>query len=355
MFGSHHSNTALGIDIGTTSIKAAEVTSNGKGVFTLSNYALLEISGHLEHFNNTLQSSSLKPLESDIIDYLKLLKSKANFKTNHVTVSLPAFSAFTTLLELPMANSKETAQSLSQVAKNYIPIPIATANLDWIKVGEKTYPDGAKKQRIFLISIPNDRIEAYTQMFARAGFQIDSFEVENRSATRALTFKTDSPQLIIDIGGRSTSISVGQKGIIKYSGQTDFSSDSLTQALSSALNINPRRADTMKRQIPIIGQGGNHELSTILIPVIDVILNEAKRIVTGFESSYGQKIAGVILTGSGSNMPGFDAYVAEQMHLPVSSGNALTNCAYPVELESFAKHLGPTLTVAIGLALKNLI
>ena len=353
MFGSSHSNVSLGIDIGTTSIKAAEVTSNGKGVFTLSNYAILETAGHFDHFNNTLQSSSLKPLESDIIGYLKLLKAKAGFKTNKVTISLPAFTAFTTLLELPTSSSKDTAQALGDAAKTYIPIPLSTVTLDWVKVGEKTFPDGSKKQQVFLVSIPNERIETASSIFKDAGFELDSYEIENRSVVRALTLKEEKPQLIIDIGGRSTSISVGHKGILKYSGQTDFSSDSLTQALATALNINPRRADTMKRQIQIIGQGGNHELSTILIPIIDVILTEAKRIVAGFESSYQDKVAGVILAGSGGNMPGFEAYVSQQIGLPVTAGNALKTCTYPVEIEPFAKQLGPTLTVAIGLALKN--
>ena len=256
---------------------------------------------------------------------------------------------------MPEMNTKDISQSLSIEAKHYVPIPISAATLDWIKVGEKVYPDGSKKQLIFLVSIPNEKIEHYHTIFAESGFQLESYEIENMSAVRALTWKLPEPQLLIDIGGRSTALSVGHAGALKYSGQTDFSSGSLTQALASALNISARRADALKHQTQIVGQGGNHELSTILIPIIDVIINEASRIKTGFENSYSSKVAGVIISGSGANMPGFDAYLSQQLSLPVITANPLSTISYPPELASVAHSLGATLTVAIGLALKNLI
>lgn len=352
---SHSSSVSLGIDIGTTNIKAAELSATGKDSFQLSNYAILETAGNLDHVNNALQSSSLKPLESDLVSYLQLLQREAKFKTNKVTVSLPAFTAFTTLLEMPEMGSKETVQSLTTEAKHYIPIPISTATLDWIKVGEKIYPDGSKKQLIFLVSIPNEKIETYHDIFAKAGLQLEAYEIENMSSVRALTWKLATPHLIIDIGGRSTALSVGTQGLLKYSGQTDFSSGSMTQALATALNVSARRADVLKRQTQIVGQGGNHELSTILIPIIDVIINEANRIKSGFESSYAQKVEGVIIAGSGANMPGFDSYLAKQFGLPVTTANPLGPLAFPPEITSFSKELSATLTVAIGLALKNLL
>jgi Tfp pilus assembly PilM family ATPase len=59
LFGS---NTYIGIDIGTTSIKVAEIkqAKNGKGI--LKNYGILETYNYLEQFNEALQTSSLKLL-----------------------------------------------------------------------------------------------------------------------------------------------------------------------------------------------------------------------------------------------------------------------------------------------------
>lgn len=350
---STHGRVAVGVDIGTTTIKAAEITQTGNAAYALSNYGILEIANHLEHFNNALQSSSLRPLDSDLISYLSILKQRTGFRTNHVIASLPSFTAFTTLMEVPLMSAGETTRSLSVRVKDYIPVPISEVTLDWIKVGQKTYPDGSKKQQVFLVSIPNQKIESYLHIFGQAGFILDAFEVEHLSAARALTLHGDKAALIIDIGGRSTAFTVAKGGVVLFAGQTDFSSSSLTQALATALNISPRRADALKRQTTIVGGGGSHELSTILVPIIDVILNEANRARTGFETAFNEKIAGVVLSGSGAGMPGLETYLAKQLNVPVVVADTLHAISYPPEIKAFSKELGSTLTVAVGLALKK--
>jgi type IV pilus assembly protein PilM len=356
LFKSTHSRSvALGIDIGTTNIKVAELTESAAGTYALSNYAILETSGHLEHFNNALQSSSLRPLDSDLISYLTLLKQNNSFKTDRAVASLPPFAALTTLIEIPMMSPGDTNKSLSVQVKDYLPVPINEVTLDWIKIGEKTYPDGTKKQQVFLVSIPNEKIENYARIFGQAGFILDGFEVEHVSLARALTRGVAAPTLIIDIGGRSTSFTVAKGGVALFAGQTDFSSNSLTQALATALNISPRRADVLKQQTVIVGGGGGHELSTILVPIIDVILSEANRALTGFQNTFHEKITSVLVAGGGASMPGLDTYLAKQLALPVTVANALTKVGYPPEIGPFSKELGSSLSVAIGLALKKLI
>jgi len=356
LFKTNHSkSTALGIDIGTTSIKAAEISETGKGTYSLSNYAILETSGHLDHFNNALQSSSLRPLDSDLISYLTVLKEHGAFKTNRVVASLPSFAALTTLIEIPSMSAGETAKSISVQVKDYLPLPITEVTLDWIKIGEKIYPDGSRKQQVFLVSIPNEKIENYARIFGQAGFILEGFEVEHVSIARALSRSVLEPTLVIDLGGRSTSFTVVRKGIALFAGQTDFSSNSLTQALATALNISPRRADTLKRQTKIVGGGGGHELSTILVPIIDVILNEANRAINGFQNTFHEKISGALVTGGGASMPGLAEYLSKQLNLPVDVGNVFSSIGYPPEIGPFCKELGATLTVATGLALKKLI
>jgi len=59
----------LGIDIGTTSIKAVEI-SKGKIKPELKNYGILESYGHLERINSAIQTSSLKIAENDTAELL---------------------------------------------------------------------------------------------------------------------------------------------------------------------------------------------------------------------------------------------------------------------------------------------
>src|SRR3989344_4607318 len=88
----------LGVDIGTTSIKVAEV-SKADGPPTLNNYGILETYGYLERFNEALQTSSLKLSEKNIAGYLKILLEHSRIRARTAIASIPAFLAFSTLIE----------------------------------------------------------------------------------------------------------------------------------------------------------------------------------------------------------------------------------------------------------------
>src|SRR3989344_736701 len=114
----------LGVDIGTTSIKVVEFRKSQKGI-ELTNYGFLESYGHLERLNNAIQTSTLKMMDQEIIGLLKLLIKNSGVKTVDAVASLPAFSAFTTLLEIPVMSSEDTGKAMKFQAKQYIPLPIS--------------------------------------------------------------------------------------------------------------------------------------------------------------------------------------------------------------------------------------
>jgi len=353
-FFSKKQKIGVGIDIGTTTVKAVQLEKSQNQIF-LTNYAILESLGKTNQMTHVLQTSSSNLLDSELVEYLHTLKEKVKFKTNRVHVSLPGFSAFTTLLEIPKMSQGGTTEAVTSHAEQYIPLPLTTVNLDWIKVGEGENAEGKKVQYIFLVSIPNEKIETYTQIFHKAGFIVESIEVENISAARALTYGDTKAQLIIDIGGRSTNITAAKNGVAMFSGQTDFASNSLTQSLSKALTISPIRAEKMKRLANIVDNPGSHELSTALIPIIDVILKESDRIKQGFERIYKEKIALVSLTGAGSQMPGFPQYIYKKLGVGVVHNNGLQAISVSDKLRTIKPPIATTLTIATGLALKELI
>ncbi|MDP2629427.1 MAG: type IV pilus assembly protein PilM [Candidatus Harrisonbacteria bacterium] len=354
LFRKRPSGRYLGVDIGTSSIKAAELSGSRQSGFSLERYGILEAHGQIDRANSALQASGLKLMDKEIVSYLRLLRSKAGFLSSRATASLPSFVGFTTLLELPVSSDKEIAQTITFQARNYIPLPITTVTLDWIKVAEKTEADGTRKQQVLLISIPNEVIEAYTSIFSQAGLQLEALELENISAARILTIASKTPKLVVDIGGRSTSFSVGKEGELKFAGQTDYASGTLTQSLSQALNIHPQRAEDLKRSTRLSSEASERELSTIMLPVIDAILSEASRTKNSFEKSYGEAIDGVILSGSGAKLPGLVEYVSKQLELQTSAANPGQYIGFPAEVDAIKEDLGPTLAVAMGLALKNI-
>jgi len=254
---------------------------------------------------------------------------------------------------MPLMPDGDTSKIMGFQAKQYIPLPISSVTIDWLRVGEKTNDRGEQIQQILLVSVPNEIISKYKSIFKAAGLNLLALEIEGLSVARILTSGISEDTLIVDIGSRSTSIYVAQDGNLKFSGQTDFAGGSLTQTISSGLNIRVRRAEDLKKMRGLTGTGGEYELSTLMMPILDVIINEVERVRNNFEKNYNEKITSVILTGGGSNLLGIEKYFENQMGLPVKKANSLSRVEYPPEMEPIAKELSPCLTVALGLGVKE--
>lgn len=342
----------LGIDIGTTSIKIVELTEAG-GKPTLKNYGVLESYGHLERLNNAIQTSTLKMLDKETAELLDMLLSQLNVGTTEVVASLPSFSAFTALLDVPAMSSTETAQAMQYQARAFVPLPISEVSIDWLPVGEYEDDKGAKHQQIFLVSVPNEQVRKYQRIFKAAGLTLRALEIEGISLARILTTGDPTSTLIVDIGARSTMIGVAEKGVLKYNVQTDWAGGSLTQSISSSLGINVRRAEELKKQKGLLGAGGEYELSTLMMPLLDVILSEVKRVKDNYEKNYRGKIERIILSGGGANLLGLEKYVSEQFKLPALKADPFSKIVYPPEVEPLIKEMGPTFSVALGLGIRQ--
>ncbi len=344
----------LGVDIGTTSIKIAELVQ-GEQLPKLANYAVLETQGSLARPNQALQTSSLKLFEEETVDFLGKALERMQPKTSFAIASLPSFAAFMTVLSFPKMNQNELAKTMAYQAKQYIPLPLSEVALDWSAVGEYEDAKGNKFDQVLLISVPQEQIRKYQAIMKAVGLTMIALEVEVFGLARSAVGTDPATALIMDIGNRSTAFAVTEKGKVKFAGQSDYAGASLTQALVSSLNINPLRAEELKRERGITGTGPNYELSTIILPFLDVILSEAKRVRANYESQFpaAPKIERIVLAGGGANLLGLEQYVSKQMGIPAVKAAPILGLEFPPLLEPLLPELNPLLSLAIGLALRE--
>ncbi|OGY63293.1 MAG: hypothetical protein A3I89_00020 [Candidatus Harrisonbacteria bacterium RIFCSPLOWO2_02_FULL_41_11] len=344
----------LGVDIGTTSIKLVELKKS-KSAPELLNYGLLETYSHLERLNDAIQTSALKIDSRKTEELLKILLKNSGVKSRDAVASIPAFATFTSLLDMPIMPEKDMRQAMQFQAKQYVPLPISEVTIDWLAVGEHKDDKGILTRQILLISVPNEYIEIYKIIFRNTGLNLVALEIEGLSDARALTMDIDKLVLIINIGSRSTSFMIAKNGLMKAGGQTDFSGSSLTQTIASGLNIPVRKAEDLKKQRGLRGAGGEYELSTLMLPILDVIISEGQRLKDNYEQSSGEKIARIILSGGGANLIGIAAYIQNQTAIPTAAKNPFSQISYSSDIEPLIAELGPAFSVAVGLGLRQLI
>jgi type IV pilus assembly protein PilM len=345
----------LGVDIGTTSIKIVELGKGSANNPRLLNYAVLESYGHFERVNNVIQANALKISEKEATGLLRALLKQVKFGTSATIASIPSFASFITMIEMPTMTEEETNKTMAFQIKQSVPLPLSEIAVDWIRVGERTDNDGFTKQQILLIAIPNDTINRYKIIFKGAGLSLKAIEVENLAYARSTIGGDKTPSLVVDIGARSTNISVVDQAFLKHNTQIDYAGDTLTQAITKGLGISYKRAEELKKQRGIVGGVGEYELSTLELPFIDVIISEVKKVKDNFESSFGVKIQRALLIGGSANLIGIDKYFENQLEIPTVLGNGLLYVSAPEQLNVVAKEIQTRFATAIGLAIKNFV
>ncbi len=343
MFGLFHQNEFLGIDIGTTSIKVAELKkTNGK--LELADYGILEKYGHLERINDAIQTSSLKLLEESTAMLLEKLLDKVKPKTKRSYMALPSFSSFVSLINLPQMPDKEIKKAIKYQAGQYIPMPLKEVTLDWYVVDKNK-----GRIKILLVAIPTDTIRRYIKTANLAKLDIKEMELETVAVANLFGKKEKSPVALVDIGGRTTSISIMDKGSLRLSYNIDTAGGDLTQVIASGMGVNPLRAEKFKRAYGLsIQNRGEINIRRLLIPLLDVIKREVEKAINNYYLHSKEIVKKVILTGGGSCLQGIEEYYSNTLGMPVVRMDPFNQglVSYDPRLAPIIKEIGPTLTTA---------
>lgn len=351
----------LGIDIGTSSIKLAQLGMEENRI-KLETYGLLETYGKIELVQGTIQTSSVSLLGSQVVELLKNLLEKSKVTAKDAVLSVPVFSTFSAVMELPDMPYNQIESAIPYEARQYIPVPISEVILGWNIIGKKNLQPNENtgivpnpKIEVLLVAISKEVANKYTQIANAANLNLKAIELESFAISRSLVGNDAIPTLIVDIGSKITNILIVDNGYVMMNKGMDTSGSEITRALSHGLNIDFRRAETLKREkgLTIIGES-DRAINQIMLPVVDMMVNEAKRIADLYNYKSGTKIERIFLCGGSAYLPGLVNHFSDTFGLPTIIGNPWGKIVYPVSLEPVLTEIAPSFCISVGLAMREL-
>ncbi len=358
--------TCLGIDIGTASVKIVEISKIGERI-NLENYGEMLASAFYEKPFRTFQKSTLLLSSQDVAKAIRAIIDEAKMKGAQTIFSIPDFSTFFTTFELPPMSQEELAQAVEYEAHQHVPLPLSDITLDWQVISGKLSNDGQKGRpiKILLVAVPNEVINQYQQIASLASLELKAIEAEVFSLTRAIAIYEQKPIVLIDVGAQTTTISVVENGTIKLSHSFDMGGNEFSQRLAQALQIDYNKAEELKIQ-----QGLEHSIGvaseesvlaqgvtprSVLAPLIDLIVSEIEKISKSFKNSEKKDIYKIFIAGGSARLPGLAEYIGSQIKEQVLIANPFEEMFYPPILENTLKEMGPSWTVAAGVAQRGFI
>ena len=361
MFNLFGEKGKLGIDIGTASIKVVELQKKGQR-FELTNYGLFELKSGAADSQTTGGRGILKLPDEEIIWGIKELIKKSGVKSTDVVASIPSFSTFSTIIEMPYLSEQDLAKALPFEAKKYIPIPLDEVVLDWsiIDVSNPSPSPGQSSPGtrqttvdVFVAAVPREETTRYQRIMKGAGLNLRALELENTALIRALLGNDLSPTTIVNIGGRSTSIVIINKGYERIGHNYEVGGFEITKSISRSLNVSLDKAEELKRKMGLKPSDENI-VNEAMISLIDMMVFETKKTISNYESSKNTKISKILLVGGLSNMPHFMEYFKKKLNLEVYSANAFARVIYPQQLGPVIQELANAFAIAAGLAMREI-
>jgi type IV pilus assembly protein PilM len=351
--------SALGIDIGSSSIKVVQLQKKG-------DKAILQTYGELSlgpYGGVSIGQSTNLPTEKLVQAMNDLLAEKEVAITTKVCgLAIPFKASLLSIIEMPAIGQKELASMVPIEARKYIPVPISDVSLDWSivpkseveEIPSEKNDNKIKTVNILLVAIHNNIINQYQEIVSKTGLDAKFFEIEVFGSMRAVLEGVKGPIMIFDMGASTTKLYTVDRGLIQHSHTINKGSQDMTLNIARILNISVEEAEVVKRSVGMGKTVDGIDLSEAISVIADNIFSEANRFLFDFQKKRNQNIKSVFLIGGGSALRGFRDLAAQNFKVEVISGNPFEKVETPVFLEEILKVTGPEFTVAVGTALRCL-
>jgi len=301
-----------------------------------------------------LLSNSLA--ENDVARAIRAIIAEAKIKTKTANFSIPDFSSFFTSFELPPMSKEELPEAVRYEARRHIPLPISEVTLDWQIVEEEASRQKGLPLKILVVAVPNEVINQYQRIASLSHLKLRALEAEVFSISRALITARKKEEVIclIDIGAQSTTCSIVDRGILKMSHSFDVSGNELTNIISKSLGVSYNEAEELKQKIGL--NPSEQKIKEILTPLIDLMIDETDKMSKSFYQAEGKRIQRIIIAGGSARMPGLISYFSENLkpEKGIEIANPFSNIFYPPILEETLQEMGPSFSIAVGIALREL-
>lgn len=337
----------LGIDFGTSYIKAVELTLKND-LPVLVNYGYVEMT-FTEGKNAIFPAQSPEKM---IPAYLSALLKAVKPISKKVSLAIPGFSGLITLIELPLMKAEELEQAIPFEAHKYIPSPLEEVAFSWEVVSDHSFegnPSGKKTMEVLLVAALRKEVAKYEHYIAESGLAVDLLELEVFSLVRGVAGGKSGTGIIVDIGSRATNLVLFRDGNVRLNRSINTGGNEITSTLEESYHVSWERAEELKCGTKDFF---NNPESALVFSAIDLITSEITRIFQLYsEKRHEDSIQEIILSGGTARMQGLSEYFSRLFNVKVSVADPWKGIQSDESIVPSLDRLGPSFSIAVGLAL----
>jgi type IV pilus assembly protein PilM len=349
--------TRVGVDVGSTAVRVAEVAAGDVPVVVRAAQGPLP--------PGAVEAGEVRQPEV-VAEALRELWDKAGIRSKQAYLGVGNQRVVVREVAIPWLPEKELRETLPFQVQEFIPMASDEAVLDYDPLGEIDQ-GGRRLQRILLVAAHKGMIGALVEAALSAkleplGIDLMPFAIVRAIGTGdvALDLETAGDEAVIDVGAQVTSICVHDRGTTRFVRMLPSGGRDITVAVARGLGIEDDVAERMKRGEAVPPPPGDQAEAPDVAEVRRLALARAGSFVDEVRSSLefyaaqvpGARIARVLVTGGGSRLDGFLELLQERIPVPVDRGRLFERTKSELELSAEAAvEAEAVLAAAVGLAI----
>lgn len=329
----------LGIDVGSTSLKAIELDSA---------FGRYEIHDYCEQ--KTVPGEETSHAVQRLINSLHKQPDK-------VAISLRAGQVTFRNLKLPTRDRKTIQASIGFELEDDLPFPMEKTVYDYSLVSQ-----GKQGTQVHVAATMKDHVASTIAMWSAAGVNPDMITTESWAYRTLLSrilsrAEQESPVLLAQIGHQKTTLYVHWNGMPVLAREIDWGGRDLTQAIAQRYNLPMDQAEQAKLDhgfVVPLGQKADvtpeqQEFSETLLAALQTLIVEIRQIELTCKSLTHKSITQIFVAGGTVLLPGLNRVIEDGVRVPTKSLHALSSIA--TSGVTYSEHTDATFLLAASVAL----
>jgi type IV pilus assembly protein PilM len=342
----------VGVDIGSSAVKAVEIKVGGKGgdEFQLMNIGMESLPPEAIVDGAIMDAGA-------VIDSIQRLFQESRIKTAECATGVSGNAVIVKKISLPQMSAEELSESIHWEAEQYIPFDIQDVSLDY-EVIEGAGSGG--NMDVLLVAVKKDKISEYTSALTQAGktptiVDVDVFALQN---CYEVNYGIDAGRVValLNIGASIMNVNVVKGGVSVFNRDIAAGGNQYTDAIQKDLNLSFEQAEALKKGEPVEGASPD-SLHPILQAVSENVAMEIQKTFDFFRAtSQEDRIDQIFLSGGTAKIAGLRELLGERFSTSVELMNPFLNVRYN-EKEfnpDYLEDIGPSAAIAVGLAVRRL-
>jgi type IV pilus assembly protein PilM len=357
MFGLGKAKGLVGLDIGSSSIKAVELKAKKKGGEELYEVAKIGI----EYLpRDAIVEGTIMDSEA-VSETIKMIFDENKISNRNVAISVSGSSVIIKKISLPSMETEELAESIIWEARHNIPYPYEETNIDYAILRPPSYSE-EKNLDILLVAAKKDKITNYSNVIIQARKNLQAIEVDAFALQNALEinypdiFKTKTIALI-NLGANTTNIIVIEKENPQLFRDLSIGGSYITENIRKELGISSEDAEKALKGIPpkdLPAEQVENAISTN----IEHLLEEIEKTFSFYETGEAKekKIEKIFLSGGLAGVKEMSKYFDQKFKIDTEAFNPFRSIIYNErKFDSiYFNEMSPLFGVATGLATRKM-